>query len=273
MQTKSNLLLFLIPLFFLIIYSSCMEESGYTILWEGFEVEFEEASRPNGAVQRIVTKNSNNQVDQSTVRINLVGAHVAEAINVLIGVDPGSTAVLGVHYRIPSMEVTIAPNTSFVEVPIEILTGNLGSEETPDLILRILDAGATKISANYNTVIVEIRLACPSDLKGSYSTVNTGTGGSINSEVVITEIEPFTYRISDITGGVYSQVYGGEDNPAIFTELCDVITIIDQPDVVFGTAGFNGTGRVNADGTIRISWNNGTEEDSDSGVTILTPIP
>jgi hypothetical protein len=273
MQMKSTLLLFLIPLLSLVFYSSCMEESGFTILWEGFEVEFEEASRPNGAVRRIVTKKSANQVDQSTVRVNLVGAHVAEAITVLIGVDPASSAVLGVHYRLPSTQVTIAPNTSFIEVPIEILTGNLASEESPDLILRILDAGRTKISANYNKVTVEIRLACPSNLAGRYTTVNTGTGGTINSQVVITEIEPFTYRISDITGGVYSQVYGGEPNPAIFTELCDVITITDQPDVVFGTSGFNGTGRVNADRTIRISWNNGSDEGSDRGVTILTPIP
>lgn len=273
MKTRSTFLLFLVSLLSMLVYTSCMDESGYTILWEGFEVEFEEASLPNGAIRRIVTKNSDNQVDQSAVRVNLVGAHVAESINVLIGVDPSSTAVSGVHYRIPTMEVTIAPNTSFINVPIEILTGNLEADETPDLILRILDAGPTKISANYNTVKVEIRLACPSDLAGRYSTVNTGTGGTINYEVTITEIEPFTYRISDITGGVYSEVYGGEDNPAIFTELCDVISIIDQPDVVFGTPGFNGTGRVNTDGTIRISWNNGTEEDSDSGVTILTPIP
>lgn len=273
MKMKSTLLLFLIPLLSLAVYTSCMEESGYTILWEGFEVEFDEASRPNGAIRRIVTKNSNNQVDQSTVRVNLVGAHVGQPIPVLIGVDPASTAVLGVHFRLPTREVTIAPNTSFIVVPIEILTGNLAADETPDLILRILDAGPTKISANYNTVIVEIRLACPSDLAGRYRTVNTGTGGTINSEVVITEIEPFTYRISDITGGVYSQIFEGEDNPAIFTELCGVITIVDQPDVVFGSPGFNGTGRVNTDGTIRISWNNGTEEDSDSGVTILTPIP
>lgn len=273
MNMKSTFLLFLITLLSMVVYTSCMEESGYTILWEGFEVEFEEASRPNGAVRRIVTKNSNNQVDQSTVRVNLVGAHVAQSINILIGVDPASTAVQGVHFRLPTTEVTIAPNTSSIDVPIEILTGNLGSDETPDLVLRILDAGPTKISANYNTVTVEIRLACPSDLAGTYSTVNTGTGGTINSEVTITEIEPFTYRISDITGGVYAQVFGGEDNPAIFTELCDVITIVDQPDVVFGSPGFNGSGRVNADGTIRITWNNGTEEDSDSGVTILTPIP
>lgn len=250
--------------------TACMEESGYRILWDGFEVEFEEASRPNGSVRRVVNKESDNQVDQTTVRVNLVGAHVDQPVNITVGVDPASTAVSNVHYRLVSNQVTIAPNTSFVDVPIEILTGNLGSDEEPDLILRILDAGQTKISANYNTVTIEIRLACPSDLAGRYSTVNVGTGGTINYEVIITEIEPFTYRISDITGGVYSQAYGANDNPAIFSELCGVITIVDQPDVVFGEDVFNGTGTVNADGTIRITWRNGAE---DSGVTTLTRIP
>lgn len=248
---------------------SCMEESGFSIVWEGMEVEFEEASRPNGRIRRVVTQNSVNQVDHTSVRVNLVGAHVNQPIQVTIGVDPSSTAVANVHYRLVATQVTIAPNTSFVEVPIEILTGNLASGEEPDLILSILDAGETKISANYNKVTVEIRLSCPSELAGRYSTVNVGTGGTITSEVTITEIEPFTYRISDITGGLYEQIYGANPNPAIFTELCGDIVITDQPDVVFGGDVFNGTGRVNADGTIRISWSNGSE---DSGVTTLTRI-
>ncbi|EON77587.1 hypothetical protein ADIS_1806 [Lunatimonas lonarensis] len=249
---------------------SCMEESGFTIIWTGLEVEFEEASRPNGSVRRVVTQNSANQVDQTTVRVNLVGAHIDQQVQVTIGVDPSSTAVRNVHFRLPQNQVTIAPNTSFVEVPIEILTGNLASGEEPNLVLQILDAGNTKISANYNKVTVEIRLSCPSALAGRYSTVNVGTGGTTNSQVTITEIEPFTYRISDITGGVYAQVFGASDNPAIFTELCGVITITDQPDVVFGGGVFNGTGRVNADGTLRINWRNDAEE---SGVTTLTRIP
>lgn len=249
---------------------SCMEESGFNIVWNGLEVEFEEASRPNGAVRRVVTQNSATQVDQTSVRINLVGAHINEPVEVTIGVDPSSTAVRNVHFRLLVSQVTIAPNTSFVEVPIEILTGNLGSEEEPNLVLAILDAGNTKISANYHKVTVEIRLSCPSDLAGRYSTVTSGPGGTTNYEVTITEIEPFTYRISDITGGVYSQVFGGNDNPAIFTELCGEITITDQPDVVFGGGAFNGTGRVNADGTLRITWSNDAE---DSGVTTLTRIP
>ncbi|WP_375585749.1 DUF4843 domain-containing protein [Cyclobacterium xiamenense] len=250
--------------------SSCMEESGFTIVWEGMEVEFEDASRPNNTIRKIMTKRNDTQVDQEVVRVNLVGAQVDQPVNLLLGVDPTSTAVEGVHYRLSNPEVTIPANSSFVDVPLEILTGNLANEETPNLVLRILDAGPTKISTNYNQLTIEIRLSCPSDLAGVYSTVTVGTGGTVNYEVTITELEPFTYRISDITGGVYSQTFGAEDNPAVFTELCGEITITDQPDLVFGGDTFNGTGRVNDDGTIRISWR--TEETEESGVTTLTRV-
>ncbi|WP_222852072.1 DUF4843 domain-containing protein [Cyclobacterium plantarum] len=251
-------------------FSACMEESGFNIVWEGLEVEFEDASRPNGTIRKIMTKTNDNQVDQEMVRVNLVGRQLSEPVNILVGVDPESTAIAGVHYRLVNDEVTIPANSSFVDIPLEILTGNLGAEEMPDLTLTILDAGNTKISTNYNRLTIEIRLSCPSDLAGEYSTVTVGTGGTVNYQVVITELEPFTYRISDITGGVYSQVFGAEDNPAVFTELCGEITITDQPDLVFGDDTFNGTGRVNEDGTIRINWR--TEETEESGVTTLTRV-
>jgi len=250
--------------------TACMEESGFNIVWEGLEVEFEDASRPNGTIRKIMTKTSDNQVDQEMVRLNLVGQQLSEPVTILVGVDPESTAIAGVHYRLVDNEVTIPANSSFVDMPLEILTGNLGTEESPNLTLTILDAGDMKISTNYNQLTLEIRLSCPSDLAGEYSTVTVGTGGTVNYQVVITELEPFTYRISDITGGVYSQVFGAEDNPAVFTELCGEITITDQPDLVFGDDTFNGTGRVNEDGTIRINWRN--EEAEESGVTTLTRV-
>jgi hypothetical protein len=249
--------------------SSCMEESGFNILWEGMEVEFNDASLPNSTIQKIVTKSTNNQIDQETIRINLVGRQVDVPIEVEVGVDPSSTAIAGVHYRLENNRVTIPANSSFVEVPVEILTGNLASDEFPDLVLRIIDAGETKVSTNYNQLTIEIRLSCPSDLAGTYTTVTVGSFGTINYQVTITELEPFTYRISDITGGVYSQVYGEADNPAVFSELCGEITMSEQADNVFDGGVFTGSGRLNADGTIRISWENEVAELS--GVTTLTP--
>src|SRR5690606_6104722 len=150
-----------------------------------------------------------------------------------------------------------------------ILTENLAANESPDLVLNIIDAGDVKISANYGSVTLQIRLACASDLAGAYRTVTVGTGGTLNYQVIITEIEPLTYRISDITGGLYSLGYGEDDNPAVFTDLCGELTVFDQPDVVFGNDKFNGTGRVNSDGTIVISWSN---ENEISGTTTLTKI-
>jgi hypothetical protein len=253
----------------LLSMSSCMEESGFTILWEGMEVEFNDASLPNSTIQKIVTQSTNNQIDQETVRINLVGRQVDVPIEIEVGVDPSSTAIAGVHYRLDDNRFTIPANSSFVEIPVEILTGNLASDEFPDLVLRIIDAGETKVSTNYNQLTIEIRLSCPSDLAGTYTTITVGSFGTINYQVTITELEPFTYRISDITGGVYSQVYGEEDNPAVFSELCGEITMSEQADNVFDGGVFTGSGRLNADGTIRISWENEVAELS--GVTTLTP--
>ena len=249
--------------------TSCMEDSGFNIVWEGMEVEFNDASLPNSTIQKIVTKSTNNQIDQETVRINLVGRQVDVPIEVEVGVDPSSTAIAGVHYRLENNKVTIPANSSFVEVPIEILTGNLASDELPDLVLRIIGAGETKVSTNYNQLTVEIRLSCPSDLAGTYTTVTVGSFGTINYQVTITELEPFTYRISDITGGVYAQVYGETDNPAVFSELCGDITMSEQADNVFEGGVFTGSGRLNPDGTIRITWENEVAELS--GVTTLTP--
>lgn len=255
----------------LVSISGCMEDSGFKIMWEGREVEFEAASLPNKAFTTVVFQDNsqNSKMDLTLLRINLVGAQISEEIQLTIGVDPSSTAVQGVHYRLEQTSVTLAPNTSFVDLPVQILTANLATDETPDLVLNIIDADGVKVSANYGSVTLRIRLACASDLAGTYRTVNVGTGGTLNYQVTITEIEPLTYRISDITGGLYSLVYGAEDNPAVFTDLCGELTIFDQPDVVFGNDKFNGSGRVNADGTIVISWRNENEE---SGVTTLTPI-
>lgn len=251
--------------------AGCMEESGFEIIWEGLEVEFEGAALPNQSVTEVVFQDNQqgDQIDQTLLRINLVGAQIDVPIDIIIGIDTSSTAVQGVHYRMEETAITIPANSSFVDLPIEILTGNLDPSESPDLVLKIIDAGDIKISTNYRSVTLQIRLACPSDLAGTYNTVNVGTGGTLSYQVTITEIETLTYRISDITGGVYSLEYGEDDNPAIFTDLCNALTIFDQPDLVFENGKFNGTGRVNPDGTITISWEN---ENEVSGVTTLTKV-
>lgn len=138
---------------------------------------------------------------------------------------------------------------------------------------RILTPGRSdgKLSVNFT---------CQSDLAGTYSTVTDGgtgdgSGGTASSftdlahEVTITEVSAGRYQLSDITGGLYALIYGDEDNPVEFTDICNQISVDSQPDVVYGGDEFNGTGTVNDDGTITITWSNNW---GDNGTTVLTPL-
>ncbi|MEQ6121877.1 hypothetical protein [Reichenbachiella sp. MALMAid0571] len=114
-----------------------------------------------------------------------------------------------------------------------------------------------------------IAFSCVSDLAGTYSSLTSGSAGTDDPyEVTLTETATSgVYEVSDITFGLYKNSYGASDNPADITDVCDVISLIDQPDVVYGGDVFNGSGTVNADGTITLSWSNGY---GDYGVTTLT---
>src|SRR5690554_2078363 len=100
-----------------LVMMACMEDSGFNIVWTGLEVEFEKSALPDHAFTEVVFQDNQqrNQVDQTMVRINLVGAQLEVPVNVLIGIDTSSTAVQGVHYNLPDTEITIPANSSFVD--------------------------------------------------------------------------------------------------------------------------------------------------------------
>ena len=114
-----------------------------------------------------------------------------------------------------------------------------------------------------------IAFSCVSDLAGTYSSLTSGSAGTDDPyEVTLTETTTSgVYEVSDITFGLYANGYGSSDNPADITDVCDVISLVNQPDVVYGGDVFNGSGTVNPDGTITLSWSNGY---GDNGVTTLT---
>jgi|GEM_PF-2298346 len=111
---------------------------------------------------------------------------------------------------------------------------------------------------------------CASDLTGTYSTLTDGTSGTaFPYTVTITESATVNgeYTFSDITGGLYAIGYSAADQPAIVNDNCGVLSLVDQPDTVFGNDLFNGTGTVNADGTLTLTWSNGF---GDFGTTTFT---
>jgi hypothetical protein len=124
------------------------------------------------------------------------------------------------------------------------------------------------------TYTVTLASCTSTGLAGTYDAIasgNTIAAGSevpysdLESEIVITEIRPGLYRISDISFGAYDQIYN-DDTPTGTVNLCgsDISdnVAIDQYDDPFTI-----TGQINGDGTVSINWNNTW---GDAGVVTLT---
>lgn len=114
-------------------------------------------------------------------------------------------------------------------------------------------------------------VACFGDAAGGCDPDNSGiqldytvdmTPGSENSEFIL----------SDITGGLYTLAYGASDNPATIYEVNGNLFLEAQPDVVYGSDQFDGTGSIqlDADGNLvsfTIDWSNGY---GDAGTSVFT---
>ena len=187
----------------------------------------------------------------------------------------------------PDAEGQIALNLSvsdlFSDVPINgnVLTPEeLEPGDKWEFRYTIVMQDGRELTPGRGDNVTQVNFTCLSDIAGTYNTVTDGgtgdgSGGTASSftdltyQVTITELSAGTYEISDITGGLYAQIYSSSDNPAEFIDICNNITIDAQPDVVFGGDEFNGTGTVNGDGTITITWSNNY---GDNGVTTLTQV-
>ena len=84
---------------------------------------------------------------------------------------------------------------------------------------------------------------------------------------------PKEFVLLDITGGLYSKIYGASDNPVTILDDCIQLVVNNQPDVVFGSDEFNGTGSItlNDNGDLiefEISWSNNF---GDAGTSVFSP--
>ncbi len=95
--------------------------------------------------------------DNVALEVQLIGEQRSSAVEVTIAVDGSSTAVSGTHFTLPSTTVTIAPNTSIVNVPVNLIEGSISSGEV-DLFLNITGAsGDVEASENLKQARVIIR--------------------------------------------------------------------------------------------------------------------
>ncbi len=182
-----------------------------------------------------------------------------------------------------SVALSYTVNELFADVPVNGITlepEDLNPGDRWEFDFKVQMADGRILTPGRGDGSLQVNFTCQSDLAGTYSTVTDGgtgdgSGGTASAfndlayEVTITEVSPGRYRLSDITGGLYTLAYGDSDNPAAFTDICNQISVNAQPDVVYGGDEFNGTGTVNDDGTITITWSNNY---GDNGTTVFTPL-
>ena len=218
------------------------------------------------------------------VEVQLVGEQRANPINV--NFDVGGSATKGTDFNVSvDNVVTIPANASVASFTVDIVDNNQFLPNDRDIILTItgvsdgLSPGHDTESGKTMTITI-VEDDCPlPPLAGTWDVSTDGCAGdgsggcgqdftAITNEVTITQLSATEYELSDITGGLYKNGYGDADNPATVTVNGSLITIDNQPDVVYGGDVFNGTGKINCDGTVTIEWANGY---GDQGTTTFTP--
>ena len=136
---RNKLYIFLAMLVATLTTTACFDDQGYDTLYDGNQVEFNDANLPNGLTQSYVRRNPT-QTDVLNVQINRVSTTGTSAVTVNVDADPTSTAVEGVHYRLDSKSITIGAGEFIATLPVTVLTGNIDPSETPDLVLNITSA-------------------------------------------------------------------------------------------------------------------------------------
>jgi hypothetical protein len=108
---------------------------------------------------------------------------ISKSVDVTVSVDPSSTATAGGEFNLLDTMVTIPAGETSASIQIEVLSGNLDTEDPKTLVLRI-DSASLTISESFKTSI-EIQAACPFDIAPFYGTYDaTGDGGNYTVEVV-----------------------------------------------------------------------------------------
>lgn len=135
--------------------------------------------------------------------------------------------------------------------------------------------GGTDYLKTANITLIDI--GCSKALAGTYDAVTNGevgdgAGGQNGAydEVVgaatFTELGPGEFSIDDITAGMYAAVYQLSPVEVTIQQGCDGINITAGMDEYDDP--FTGTGTIDDDGIITISWGNTW---GDTGTTVFTP--
>ena len=206
------------------------------------------------------------------IQVSLIAAQRSTPINYSFEILSSSTAIEALHYSISGTSGTIPPNTSFADLPINILPDNINPGE--DLTLEIRLVSADVELANADPISFRFAISCTSNLAGTLDYVHSNiwcgapdVAGSTNL-VAISDNE---YKFDDFVFGSWVPCYGGGGvdgtDPAISLRMVDVCNRISME----GTDQYGDTYAyevVDVSGAaLTINWSNTYGE---SGTVVLT---
>jgi hypothetical protein len=170
----------------LVFMAACYEDPGTEILFNGTEIEIQEATTSAGkTVNKAYLRTTDGISVRDSIRINLVGAHRSTPITVNFSIDEeATTAIEGTHYNmISETSVEIPANSSYGYIYYEVIDDNIEQGEVWLVKFNITAVTQGIISPNYGVFTRGLQVVCPfnrANFLGTYNTLEPGYGTYTN---------------------------------------------------------------------------------------------
>lgn len=128
---------------------SC-DAPGTDILYEDVFLELDAATNVTGEQTYSYLKTDDGQSVPSGFIVTLAAAQQSEDVTFNFDIEPSSTAMENVHYKVNGNSATIVANSSSVELPIDILDDNINEGESWTIVISI-SSSTVPVNPNYKS--------------------------------------------------------------------------------------------------------------------------
>jgi hypothetical protein len=200
---------------------SCNDEIPLTL-------QDEYVSLDAGKLNLLFLRVNDGQPVDAGIRTMLIAAQRSTPVNYTFEILPTSTAKAGEHYTVGGTTGAIPANSSFGNLPIQILPDNINPGETWTLNLKLVSADVNL--ANSAIVSYKIQVSCPSNLAGKLDYVHTDYfcgGAAITGTTELKAVTSNTYVVDDFVFGCWDPCYGAGSGGALGSDAAVTLRIVD----------------------------------------------